>query len=141
MKYRRNKGRTDSLSPGRVMVVEDDPDTRELLARTLDRSGWDVVTADNGKIALEAMHSGRPDLILLDLMMPEMDGFQFVAALKQIPEWRSIPIVVVTARDLSEDERRELNGQVAQVVSKQSYERDALLEEVRKLVLQSINPE
>ncbi len=139
MKYRRNKGRTDNLSPGRVMVVEDDPATRELLARTLDRSGWDVVTADNGKIALETMHSGRPDLILLDLMMPEMDGFQFVAALQQIPEWRSIPIVVVTAKDLTEDERRELNGQVAQVVSKQSYERDALLDEVRRLVLQSIN--
>jgi CheY-like chemotaxis protein len=139
MKYRRNKGSTDHLSPGRVMVVEDDPDTRELLARTLDRTGWDVVTAENGKIALESMHEGRPDLILLDLMMPEMDGFQFVAALKQIPEWRRIPIVVVTAKDLTDEERRELNGQVTQVVAKQSYDRDTLLKEVRRLVLESID--
>ena len=70
-----------------VMVVEDDSDTRDMLRRTLEKEGWEVMTAENGRVALDMMVQYKPDLILLDLMMPEMDGFQFVNELQQHPEW------------------------------------------------------
>jgi CheY-like chemotaxis protein len=76
----------------------------------------------------------RPDVILLDLMMPEMDGFEFVAELRQHQQWRAIPVVVVTAKDLTPDERRRLNGYVEKVIAKGAYSRDAVLREVRDLV-------
>jgi CheY-like chemotaxis protein len=75
-----------------------------------------------------------PELILLDLLMPEMDGFQFVEELYTHEEWRSIPIVIVTARDLTEEDRLRLNGYVEQILQKGMYSREALLAEVRQLV-------
>jgi adenylate cyclase len=71
-----------------------------------------------------------PDAIVLDLMMPEMDGFTFVAELRDHLEWREIPIVVVTALDLSDEDHRRLNGQVERVIGKSGHERDELLQEV-----------
>jgi CheY-like chemotaxis protein len=76
----------------------------------------------------------QPDLILLDLIMPEMDGFKFIEALGTQEAWRSIPIVVVTAKDVTEEDRRRLNGSVEQLLQKGTYGRDALLHEVRNLV-------
>lgn len=137
--YRTNRGSTDRLSPGQLMVVEDDPATRELLARTLDKSGWDVTLAENGRVALETMHDAMPDVILLDLMMPEMDGFQFVTALQKIPEWREIPVIVLTAKDLSLAERQQLNGHVAQVLAKQAYDQETLMQDLRDLLMSRIN--
>lgn len=136
--YRSNKGSTDTLTPGLIMIVEDDPDTRDLLSRTLDRTGWNVVTATHGRDALEKLHDGIPTLILLDLMMPQMDGFQFVSALQKIPEWEAIPIVVITAKDLSPEERQILNGYVEDVLDKQAFSQENLVQEVRDLIISRI---
>ncbi|MEO0595939.1 MAG: response regulator, partial [Chloroflexota bacterium] len=135
MKYRGNQGKTDTLSPGKVLVVEDDEATRDVLTRTLERTGWEVVEAENGSVALDRLHEGLPRLILLDLMMPTMDGFQFITAVKNIPDWASIPIIVLTAKDLTPEDLEQLNGSVEQVLTKQAQTQNELVEQIRKLVV------
>jgi CheY-like chemotaxis protein len=128
---------------GAALVVEDDRDTRELLRRMLEKDSWSVVEAANGREALDFVEQVQPKLILLDLMMPEMDGFEFLDELRRHPEWRTIPVVIVTARDLSEEDRMVLNGSlllsggVKRVLQKGSFDRDELLREVRNLVQQA----
>jgi CheY-like chemotaxis protein len=122
------------VRPCPVLVVEDDAATRELLRRMLEREGWVVREAAHGRAALAQVAERRPDLILLDLMMPEMDGFQFLEALRTQAAWRAIPIIVVTAMELSEAERQRLNGYVETILHKTTYSREALLSEVRDLV-------
>ncbi len=116
---------------GVALVVDDDPVGRQMLAQMLENDGWTVTEAENGLVAFDRLAEVRPDLILLDLMMPEMDGFEFAHELRQNPRWRDIPILVVTAKDLSEDDRRRLNGQVLGVLQKGAYSREELLGEVR----------
>jgi len=120
----------------RVLVVEDDGPTRDITQRMLEKEGWFVTAAENGRAGLEQVASNPPELILLDLMMPEMDGFQFVAELEKHAEWRSIPILVVTAKDLTEDDHRRLNGHVERIMQKGAYRREELLNNVRELVLE-----
>ncbi|MBX3065616.1 MAG: response regulator [Anaerolineae bacterium] len=117
-----------------ALVVEDDEKTRLMLARMVEKEGWIVTEADNGRTALERMRFYNPDIILLDLMMPEMNGFQFLNELRRNPRWRSIPVVVITAIDLSNEDREQLSQQVQQIVQKGAYSRDQLLSEVRELV-------
>lgn len=138
-KYRRNKGDTGKLPPGDILVVEDDENIRDMLERTLTKLAWTVRVAENGQVAIERIAQSVPTLILLDLMMPEMDGFQFIAEINRVPEWREIPIVVVTAKDLTTEEYQRLNGRVQKVLAKQSHTRDELMREVRKLVISRIN--
>jgi PAS domain S-box-containing protein len=121
-----------------VLIVEDDDITRGMFRRILEKEGWDVAEAANGRLALEQLVSHPPSLILLDLMMPEMDGFQFITALRQQPEWRSLPVIVVTAMDLTMSNRLDLNGHVEQILQKGAFSRDDLLQEVRDLVLACI---
>ena len=116
---------------GPVLVVEDDEHTRTLYARTLEKAGWTVLQAENGRVALERMAAARPALVLLDLMMPEMDGFEFLDVLRQDEARRDIPVVVITARTLSPDDRKRLNGGVERVLQKHALHADALLAEVR----------
>jgi len=120
--------------PGHVLVVEDDADTRELVRRTLEKEGWTVDEAENGRVGLERVAAAAPDLILLDLMMPEMDGFDFLEAVREQMPAESIPVVVVTAKELTDDDRQRLSGRVETVVEKGGTSRDRLLEEVRQLV-------
>ncbi|MHC4414909.1 MAG: response regulator [Planctomycetota bacterium] len=120
--------------PCRVLLVEDDPDTREMMRRTLEKEGWVVAEAGNGQEALESVKEHIPDLIVLDLMMPVMDGFQFTLELRKVEAWRDIPITVVTAKDLTDQERKELSGEVEMVLEKGAYSREQLLEQVRDLV-------
>ena len=79
-----------------------------------------------------------PHLVLLDLMMPELDGFTFVERLRAEPAWRTIPVVVVTSKDLTAEDRHRLNGKVERVIQKGTYSRDALLAEIRSLVRASV---
>jgi PAS domain S-box-containing protein len=116
-----------------VLVVEDDAPTREMLRRTLVKESWEVVEAENGRVALERLDGLVPRLILLDLMMPEMDGFEFMAELRQRPECRQVPVVVITARDITEEDRQRLNGQVARVMQKGSFQMEDLVRELRAL--------
>jgi len=127
LRYRRDSGNT-------VLVVEDDTESREMLARLLRNEGWAVEEADNGKTAIAQLAKRRPGIILLDLMMPEMDGFEFIAELHRHEEWKSIPVVVITARDLTAEDRIRLNGHVSRILQKGLYTRDELLQQVSGLV-------
>jgi len=120
--------------PCPVLMVEDDPATRSITRNILEKEGWKVSEAENGREALECMEQERPSLILLDLMMPEMDGFEFAARVRLRPEWRFIPIVVMTAKDLSLRERQRLHGSVETILHKGGDSREALLKQVRDLV-------
>jgi signal transduction histidine kinase/DNA-binding response OmpR family regulator len=119
-------------SPRPVLVVEDDPATREVVRRVLERDGWIVSEADNGRRALESLLRSVPDLIVLDLMMPEMDGFEFVAELRRSEAGRRIPVVVVTAKDITAEDRKRLNGQVRRIFNKGSFSREELTAELRR---------
>jgi PAS domain S-box-containing protein len=127
-----------SGSTSRVLVVEDDPDMRRRLHNMLSEEGWQVDEAENGRIALNRLSDAQPNLILLDLMMPEMDGFEFLAELRNNKQRQAIPVVVVTGADLSEADHRHLNGGVEKVLSKSAYSREELFEEVRALVAQYV---
>jgi signal transduction histidine kinase/CheY-like chemotaxis protein len=120
--------------PCPVLLVENDAATRALTRAILEGEGWKVSEAENGVIALIGMEQVRPSLIVLDLMMPEMDGFEFVERVRRHPEWRSIPIIVVTAKDLNSEDRRRLNGFIETILHKKGGSREALLNQVRDLV-------
>jgi CheY-like chemotaxis protein len=124
--------------PCPVLIVEDDSAMREMLRRRLEKEGWTTVEAENGKAALERMRDNRPDLILLDLMMPEMDGFQFLDEIRKHQTWASIPVIVVTAKELTAEDRKRLNGSVEKILHKGAYSREDLLLEVHDLVAASM---
>jgi GAF domain-containing protein/CheY-like chemotaxis protein len=117
-----------------VLVVDDDAEVRRLLRRMLEPAGYAVVEAENGRAALERLREIPPSVILLDLMMPEMDGFEFVAELRRHEAWRGVPIVVITAKDLTREDNERLNGYVQKILQKGAHGRDELLAEVRELV-------
>jgi GAF domain-containing protein/CheY-like chemotaxis protein/anti-sigma regulatory factor (Ser/Thr protein kinase) len=121
-----------------VLIVDDDAEIRELLRRMLEPEGYAIVEAENGRVALERLHGVSPSVVLLDLMMPEMDGFEFVTEFRHHGSWRAIPIVVITARDLSRDDRERLNGYVQKILQKGAHGREELLAEVRELVAASV---
>jgi signal transduction histidine kinase/CheY-like chemotaxis protein/HAMP domain-containing protein len=120
---------------GAVLIVEDDPPTREMLRRMLEQDSWTVLEAEHGRAALDLLGQQPVALILLDLMLPVMDGFEFVEELRQHPEWQATPIVVVTAKVLTQEERQRLNGCVDQVIQK-SMGREELLHAVHEWVQQ-----
>ncbi len=126
-----------SESPLSVMVVEDNADNREMLCRQLIKAGWRVLEAENGLRALEIMRTEQPGIILLDLMMPEMDGFEFIRELRQHPQWRSLPVIVLTAKDLTPTERQWLAGQTQRIYQKGSRNRQLLLDEIHNLLTSS----
>jgi CheY-like chemotaxis protein len=115
-----------------VLVVEDDAPTRDVIKRALERDGWAVSEAENGRRGLTSVARNVPDVIVLDLMMPEMDGFQFVAELRRSESGRRIPIVVVTAKEITDEDQRRLNGQVRRVLHKGSFSREELSAELRR---------
>jgi CheY-like chemotaxis protein len=118
--------------------VDDDADVRDLLRRTLEEAGYTVIEAENGQAALALLEQGLPGVILLDLMMPELDGFGVVSALRDRETWHDIPVIIITAKDLTEEERTWLNGSVVRILEKGAPAREALLSEVRELVAASI---
>jgi signal transduction histidine kinase/DNA-binding response OmpR family regulator len=120
--------------PCPVLLVEDDREIRSLTRRVLEKEGWKVTEAENGREGLDRVAESAPHLILLDLLMPVMDGFEFLAELRRVDAWRAIPVVVVTAKTLTDEDRARLNGSVASVIEKSAYSREELLEQVRSLV-------
>ena len=114
-----------------VLVVDDDPDALDLAVAMIEDSGYEIRTAASGREALESIAHRRPDAIILDLMLPEMDGFEVVHRMSLNPDWRSIPVILLTARDLSHEERRALDIGTARIIQKGSFSRDELLAEVR----------
>lgn len=117
-----------------ALVVDDDLSARDIARRALERAGWNVREAENGRVALEALAQDTPSLIILDLMMPEMDGFEFVASMHERPDWRAIPIIVITSMDVSAADRARLGGGVGRILQKGDYTLSDLIEEIRRTV-------
>ncbi len=111
--------RPQAPAEARVLVVDDDDDARERLRRSLSREGWIVDEAANGRVALEHFDLARPNLILLDLMMPEMDGFGFLRALRSRPDG-DVPVVVLTAKEITPAEKASLGASADRVIPKGS---------------------
>jgi signal transduction histidine kinase/CheY-like chemotaxis protein len=118
-----------------VMVVEDDAVSRDMMATMLTKAGWRVIPAENGETGLKLINQHQPDLILLDLMMPEMDGFEFATQLFHNPTYNSIPVVVLTAKDITLEDRLNLDKEgVKAIFQKGAFNRDELLAEISKLL-------
>ena len=118
----------------RVLMVEDDASQRERMLGWLERPHWIVREAANGQEALDLLREEKPDVILLDLMMPEMDGFEVVAALQGDKDWRDIPVIVITSLDLDAKDRERLNSGVQSVLVKEKFRPEDLVERIRQLV-------
>jgi CheY-like chemotaxis protein/anti-sigma regulatory factor (Ser/Thr protein kinase) len=118
----------------RALVVDDKAENRQVLRRALENEGWQVSDAENGRVALEKVADSAPSLILLDLMMPVMDGFEFVIEMRKRDASRAIPIVVVTAKDVTEEDRRRLSGDVVGLIQRRGMDPDSLLGQLREQV-------
>ena len=119
--------------PTRVLLVEDDSFQRERMHAWLESQRWVVQEAANGREAMDRLQQSKPDLILLDLMMPEMDGFQVVATLQKEAGWRDIPVIVITALDLDAKDHDRLNSGVQSVLVKETFQPADLVERIRRL--------
>jgi len=130
-----------SQGSGQILVVEDEPNIRQMVRRVLEKEGWNVREAENGRAGLLAVAESKPAVILLDLMMPIMNGFDFIRELRSNKEWQEIPVIILTAKDLTVEDRQHLKGNVERVLQKGDYSREQLLGQVRELVKSSITQE
>ena len=117
-----------------MLVVDDDSSTRNLLNKMISKEGWNVKTAENGKDALSKLKYDKFELIILDLVMPVMDGFEFLKKVKKYKKYSKIPIIVVTSKDLSKEDYDVLKGDVIRIVQKGSYKSDEILDYVNKVI-------
>lgn len=115
----------------RVLIADDDQTTRSMMRRILENDAWEVLEAANGREALEVMQDSTPALIVMDLKMPEMDGFALIHAIRARDEWKSLPIVVMTAMDIGLEDGQRLKRQVQRVVQKGTVNNDDLMVEIR----------
>ena len=124
----------DRIRPpeGDVLVIDDDADTRERLRTLLERDGWTVREAEHGRDGLERLEAGLPSLVLLDLTMPVMDGFTFLGEMRARPDCAAIPVVVLTALDLTREDRRRLAG-ASQILNKGEVTMRALGDRLHRL--------
>jgi CheY-like chemotaxis protein len=113
-------------------MVDDDELGRQRMRTALEQQGWTVTEASDGLAALKRLSEAQPDVIILDLMMPEMDGFEFLEEMRRKADWRGIPVLVVTAKDLTDADRIRLNGGVERIIQKTN--RDDMLREVRSVL-------
>lgn len=118
-----------------ALLVEDDEYSRLMMRQALEAEGWKVEDAENGRLALDSIDKNKPGIILLDLMMPQMDGFEFLEQLRGCPDNKNIPVIIVTARELTTEDRVRLNGHVSRVLVKGAFQVQDLLTEVSQLVL------
>ncbi|HEY5741303.1 MAG TPA: response regulator, partial [Terrimicrobiaceae bacterium] len=120
-----------------ALVVENDISNRQLLCRMLEKEGIRVREAENGKAALERIEAEVPAVILLDLMMPVMDGFELIQILRQDARFTGIPIIVITAKDLTPEDQSHLADSVEQIITKSAMDREKLLAEVTQILSRS----
>jgi signal transduction histidine kinase/DNA-binding response OmpR family regulator len=125
---------------GPILVIEDDPDTLEITCDLLVQAGWSIQAAENSSEAIEIIEKNPPILILLDLMMPDMDGFEVIKKLRYHPQWQTIPIIVITSVELSTSEYAQLSKQVQNIFQQGKYELQDLLNEVNEVISSSLVP-
>ena len=118
----------------KVLVVDDDPNAVELIAVRMVGMASTVLRAYGGREAIEAARRERPDLIVLDLMMPEVNGFEVMAALGQHPDTARIPILAVTAKEITAENREKLQGDVGRFMGKAGFDVATFMAEVRRAV-------
>ncbi len=119
----------------RIAIVDDEPDARRLIRRILQSQGnYTIFEATNGKEAVEVINREIPNLVILDLMMPAMDGFSVMDALRKKPETAEIPIIVLTAKELTQNEKIRLQGHIQKLMQKGDFLTDDLLDEVKSLL-------
>jgi GAF domain-containing protein/CheY-like chemotaxis protein len=120
--------------PRRVLVIDDTPEDRKLLRRTLESAvePYHVLEAGGGPEGIELIENAHPDLVVLDLMMPEMDGFAVLESLKSSRELRQVPIIIVTAKDLTEHERNRIQGRAAALFQKGLFREDEFFQDIRR---------
>jgi len=121
---------------GRVLLVDDDEVVRRSVCQALEPIGWKVTEAENGQAAVESLTATRPDVIILDLMMPKMDGFEFLDELRGQPDRQDIPVVVITAKDLTDEDRNRLNGGVERIIQKS--DRDEMLRQLSREIIKCV---
>jgi CheY-like chemotaxis protein len=119
---------------GRLLVVDDDLQVVDLVRQLLEGEPYEVMAAADGQEALEMISQKPPDAILLDLLMPGMDGFAVIEHLQQAPQYRQIPVIVITAKTLTSTEQVILEQSVRSVMQKRGLDRDTLLQELRGLL-------
>ena len=138
---RRVLRRVCDAGTGRLLLIEDEPATRDTVRRTLERDGWNVDIAGDGTEALGVLRRSKPDVIILDLLMPGMDGFELMSVLRTEDAWKNIPVIVLSAKDLTKEDHERLNGGVQKVLRKQVSEADDLLREVARLLGPATRPD
>jgi len=119
-----------------VLLVDDDDVLRRSVRQALEPIGWKITEAENGEVAVAALAAAKPDVIILDLMMPKMDGFEFLDEWRSRVEWRDIPVLVITAKDLTDEDRERLNGGVERIIQKS--ERDEMLRKLSREVAKCV---
>lgn len=119
---------------GEILVVDDNEDFTDFLRNLLEKSKFTIYTAKNGVEAIEALHQTVPRLVFLDLLMPEMDGFEVVEKMYEDETLKEVPVVVLTAKEVTEDERAKLNSKIKNVVRKEGLTREIILREVNKFI-------
>jgi signal transduction histidine kinase/DNA-binding response OmpR family regulator len=117
-------------SAGCALLVDDDDLVRRVVRQVLQPLGWQVSEAENGQVAIKSLDAARPDVIILDLLMPKMDGFEFLDELRSQPDRQDIPVVIITSKDLTEKDRARLNGGVERIIQKS--DRDEMLRQLTR---------
>jgi signal transduction histidine kinase/CheY-like chemotaxis protein len=130
----RELGPAPQAGDATILVVDDDPAVCDVLGSSLSSDGWRVLTAGDGEAALEAVAAEHPRAIVLDLMMPRVDGFDVLQSIRANPQTRDLPVIVVTAKDLTEHDRERLGGAAQRVLTKQALSIDELRGQVRSLL-------
>jgi CheY-like chemotaxis protein len=127
-------GRNDRRTVQKILVVDDDATALFLAASFLEREGFLVKKAKNGSEAIQALSDQKPDLVILDLLMPKMTGFDVIETMRSDPELKNIPVIIITAKDLTAEDRSMLSGQVRRLMLKTSYNIHDLLYEIKHAI-------
>jgi signal transduction histidine kinase/CheY-like chemotaxis protein len=128
-----NRYRPEGTKKFSMMVVDDDPEARQIIIRLAQKQGCEVLEAENGKMALSKLYARHPDLILLDLVMPEMNGYEFVQNFLKEEKWRDIPLIVLTSKELTKEDRDYLGMYAESLLEKGTVGYNALEEIIKKI--------
>ena len=125
-------------NPPKILVVDDDARLRDLLRRYLGENGYSVFVADSAQAMNRLWQRERYDLLILDLMMPGMDGFEVLEVMRREEAWRDIPVIILTAKDLDREDLARLNGRAERVFQKGAYNRTELIGIVHNIIARRI---